>query len=674
MKSLTQLALAMGAMATFAPQGAEAQFPRARRGQFEVHGLDFRADGAWRGRVREVRARRHQFMRAGAVGALNVAAAPAASVQVQGSFFVPVVPIAYGNVPVPFPASEYQAVLFGSPVPSGRAYSLKTFYEQLSNGNIQVGGRVFDPVTLDSTDVFYEDGCNGVGVLSSCPNRAGEGGNRFGRMLLQVLEVVSNGPDATTAWAEFDNDGPDGLPNSGDDDGFVDFVTFLQPERDGACGTTNIWAHRFVISGWNGSPYVTKTPRAGYAGEFLKIEDYTIQSAVGGDNACAGAQIMPIGTVAHETGHAFGLPDLYDTDISSPTPTEGIGEWGLMGSGNYARPYSPSRFEAWSLVELGWVKVDTLAGSRTVRLGPVTSSDTVFYVPLPNSSEYLLLENRQGLESDSAQMNPAFGTHQKSPGLLIWHIDQAKVDQEGFSTTNTVNVGSIHGVALIQADGRNDLRVPGGNNRGDVGDAFPGSSTNRRLSAMSTPALADNLGRRVGFMIDSIYQIVPNGEMVFRFVRRANSLFASSGTAGAAGPKIRVNDVVTDRFEDIVPEGEDVQLSADSVQTLADGISRATFTGWSNGQPRTHTLRSDAVPDTVTASFSITTELTVAAADAATDLLGTPTLTAAQRQALDARGNKNGVYDLGDFLAYVSGSAQAVSPELMAQVMKKEDR
>jgi M6 family metalloprotease-like protein len=145
---------------------------------------------------------------------------------------------------------------------------------------------------------------------------------------------------------------------------------------------------------------------------------------------------MPIGTVAHETGHAFGLPDLYDTDLNSAEVTQGIGEWGLMGSGNYASPGSPSRMEAWSLFELGWIKIDTLRSGRDVRLPPVASSDTVLYLPLPGTDEVYLLENRQPQESDTAQMNPAFGARYKSPGLLVWHIDQGQVEAHGFTTDN----------------------------------------------------------------------------------------------------------------------------------------------------------------------------------------------------------------------------------------------
>ena len=97
------------------------------------------------------------------------------------------------------------------------------------------------------------------------------------------------------------------------------------------------------------------------------MQDYTIQSSKGGNTACTQGQIMPIGTIAHETGHTFGLPDLYDTSGN----TEGIGEWGIMGSGNYTKANSPAGFDAWSRAELGWVTLDTLTASQTVTLAPI---------------------------------------------------------------------------------------------------------------------------------------------------------------------------------------------------------------------------------------------------------------------------------------------------------------
>jgi hypothetical protein len=55
----------------------------------------------------------------------------------------------------------------------------------------------------------------------------------------------------------------------------------------------------------------------------------------------------------HEFGHAFGLPDLYDTDGGSA----GVGEWCLMGSGNWNTPTNPAHMSAWSKSFLGWTNV-----------------------------------------------------------------------------------------------------------------------------------------------------------------------------------------------------------------------------------------------------------------------------------------------------------------------------
>ena len=556
-------------------QPAEAQYPRARPGQFEVQGLDFRPQGAWRKRSDYVRFQRRALLANGNFRALNVSGPGASATVVTGDFFVPVVPIRYSNTDTLsagfFSPAQYQAVLF-SPAPVGVPYSLKTYYEQLSNGNITMSGTVFPWVRVDSTDVYYEDGCNGIGVSNPCPN----GGNRFAAMILQALAKVSNGADSLTVWANFDNDGPDGIPNSGDDDGRVDFITFLQPELDGACGTPNIWAHRWYVEGLNGgSPYVTGTDRAG--GGKIVVSDYTIQSGQGGNSSCTANQIMPIGTVAHETGHAFGLPDLYDTQGA----TQGIGEFGLMGSGNYARAYSPSRMMGWSLLELGWVKADTLKTTGTITLNPVATSDTVLILPTQTAGEYFLLENRAALESDTAQMNPAY-SRAKSPGLYIWQIDQSRINAGSFA--NTINTGAVQGVALLQADGLNNLRTAP-YNRGDLGDAFPGSTNRTYIDGSTNPGLRTNLGLPLAAVIDSI-RIVAGEAVQFRY-------------------------------------------------------------------------RVEAAP------FST--------AAAASDLLGVPALSGAQRNLLDANGNNNGTYDLGDFLAWVTTSGQGVSPEMMARLLAAAD-
>ncbi len=619
-------AAAAASWALFAPDSAEAQRPGARLGRFEVPGFDFAPDGAWRKRAGQIRLARQAMLRTGALRALN-ASGPSAT-RLTGNVNVPVLLISYTNQAMPFPTADYQDVLFNA-APTLRPYSVKSYYEQISNGNITMNGTVFDPVLTDQASSYYEDGCRGIITAPTpCGNPInGNSGNvsaRFRDLLVEVLTKANN--LGTINWGQFDNDGPDGNPNSGDDDGRVDFITFIQPGVDGACGAPGIWAHRWNIASLRQStPFQTSTPRTG--GGFIQINDYTIQSGQGGNGACTAGQIMPIGTIAHETGHAFGLPDLYDTSLN----TEGIGEWGIMGSGNYSRAYSPSTYEAWSLTELGWVTVDTLSTSRTVTINPIQTSDTVFYVSLAGTDEYLLLENRDSLLSDTAQMNPAFGSRKKSPGLLIWHMDRSVIT--GGTGSNSVNSGSVHGVALEQADGLNHLRISNGGNRGDAGDSYPGTSLNRKWSTTSNPASRNNASGYAGFVLDSIHRNasgVPGvpSPIVLRYIRRNQSVFTTNRT----GANIKVNAVTIQRFDDVVAEGDNVMLEAVSPQTITAGRTQLAFASWSDGGAATHTVVSGATPDTVVASFSASHKLNLVSAPSGgtvtSDIAGSPNLVA----------------------------------------------
>ena len=717
------------------------QLPRGELGRFEVRGLDFRRNGGWRERADQVRQRRRDLLRGGNLAALNQAAlAPSfaraidlsASV-LTGTFYVPVATIAYSNVPVPYPVADFQKILFSETSEPGRPYTLKTYYEELSNGLIRVEGTVFDPVRMDTTDVYYQDGCNGIGVTNSCPHP-----QRFGSLLLAVLDGISSRSGSDTLWGRFDNDGPDGKPNSGDDDGIVDVMTFIHPTVDGACSQPGIWSHRYVIAAWNnGSAYVTRTPRRDAGGNiipgaFIAIDDYIIQSQLGGPSGCDGTTIMPVGTIAHETGHVFGLPDLYDTDQSSRT--EGIGEWGLMGSGNFARAYSPASYEAWSMTEMGWVTVKELTQDQTVTTGARQLSDTVFLARTTEPSQYFLIENRQAVQSDSAQMNPTFAK-KKSPGLLLWLIDTDRIAQG--RSSNRINTGSIQGVALMQADGRNQLRTPGGRNRGDAGDSYPGSTGNSHFGFATNPSSRDNFNGYAGFAIDRIEQL-GGGMMRFRYLRREPSQFRAT----RPGATIQVNGESGNRYEEVIPAGDPVSLAADTAQIVTGGRTIARFLSWSNGGARVQQLVSGTKPDTVVASFTASqrvqvtlqgggtvtgsvqgdlaagvfveegSAVTLTAAtqqgliflgwqgdtlatdptlrlpmqrpydvfavwlpeqqvpipDATDDLLGVPKLAQSQKDYLDLLGNRNGSYDLGDYLALLRRAGVNPSPELLARV------
>src|ERR1051326_8037187 len=346
---------------------------------------------------------------------------------------------------------------------------------------ISIQGQTVGWIHLAGTENAYAgnpatDGCSGNPFGGTSCNGLFSN-TAFTKMLNglnQVLTAVDSGSAGHFDWGQFDNDGPDGIPNSGDDDGVVDQVIFIHSEEDGACGpssSNHLWSHRA-----GALSFTTHTLRHGSTTQYITVRNYTLQSGVGGSTACNTSAIMPIGTAAHETGHAFGLPDLYDVSGAS----EGVGEWSLMGSGNYTSPFSPSRMDAWSLSQLGWVTVAPLTANGTYSFGPAPVSDTTFMVRvqvppgvascgsqpggLCIQGEYYLLENRQGVQADTgvikvhcARSGLNFPTNCHG-GLAIWHVDSLKTKQHGFNADNTVTVGNPQGVLLVQADGLNQLQ------------------------------------------------------------------------------------------------------------------------------------------------------------------------------------------------------------------------
>jgi M6 family metalloprotease-like protein len=377
---------------------------------------------------------------------------------VSGTRTIPVLTGKYANTGAdPYSVSTLQQELFDGPWPTG---TMKDYYHEISYNNLTVDGTVFDWFTVSNNDTYYEGplGCNGI-----C------GSARTGEFLKELLDAN----DGVVDFGQYDNDGPDGVPNSGDDDGYVDFVAFVHPEIGGECGNYNIWSHRWVYRGWWGAAYTTNDSAAG--GGMIRVDDYVIQPALG----CSGGMIE-IGVFCHEFGHAFGLPDLYDTDGSS----SGLGNWALMASGswggNNASPETPSHMSAWSKIQLGWItptvpKTDV----SDEAIVEVENNPQAFKLWTDGSpvNEYFLVENRQRTGFDSSL---------RECGLLIYHVD------DNMSTNRYENCGSdiqnpsLHFlVALEQADGDCDLEAR--SNRGDGGDPYPGSSDNMSFDALSKP-------------------------------------------------------------------------------------------------------------------------------------------------------------------------------------------
>ncbi len=252
---------------------------------------------------------------------------------VSGNYSVPVFAVKYSDTGAdPYAISNLTTRLFTGP---HAPRTMTQFYSEISYGDLNLTGTVYGWTQLPSTNAFYAGAgaCNGLCGTGNMDN-----------LIISTMSLN----DGAVDFSNYDNDGPDGLPDSGDDDGYVDVVAFVHPEQGAECGVNgNIWSHRFALSGWTGSPYITNDARTG--GGFIRVDDYVIMPAYN----CGGATIIDIGVFCHEFGHAFGLPDLYDTNGGS----EGVGHWCLMGSGNWNTPLNPAHMSAWSKNQLGWSDV-----------------------------------------------------------------------------------------------------------------------------------------------------------------------------------------------------------------------------------------------------------------------------------------------------------------------------
>lgn len=343
----------------------------------------------------------------------------------------------------PIARGDLQQELFDGPWPTG---TMTEYYDEISYGLLQLDGTVYDWVTLAEDDDYY------VGTSYALdPDDA-----KLGEMIHEILDAN----DGSVNFADFDNDGPDGIPNSGDDDGFVDFIGIVHPEIGGEVvgqPNNNIWSHRWRLSGWDAGIYTTNDNAAG--GGKIKIEDYTVMPALSSDGG-----MIEIGVFCHEFGHAFGLPDFYDTDPDDGD-SEGIGHWGLMGAGNWRTPEHPAHMSAFEKAELGWLTpavVTTDLNNFPILSSSVTPTALKVWKDGTPGAEYFLIENRtaDGFDQDI-----------RKPGLLIWHVNENRASQVNKDETNKLlDLESADQTGADHAANADDLdRL---DNRSDSGDPF----------------------------------------------------------------------------------------------------------------------------------------------------------------------------------------------------------
>jgi M6 family metalloprotease-like protein len=425
------------------------------------------------------RVRENNFVMSRASNEFAMAAAVLnGGVTVGGTKLLPVLLAESTDAPNPPYASDVlmKAYFDGDGLPAQKPTgTLNDFYAAMSYGNLNVKGVVLDWKKLShpvdwyaATDDTPAENCNALCI-----------GNRVPQ-LIQELLAMNPGVD----WGQFDNDGPDRRPNSGDDDGLVDFIVIVHPGIGAECGPASpdapnphIWSHRSHLA----VPLSTPTNSARPEGGKIAISDYVIVPALD----CDGVHMNPIGVVAHEFGHAFGLPDLYDLSQPPLTTVGGVGNWDLMATGGWGgddiSPQLPAEMSAWSKEFLNWVQpLPVTRDIPDIALNPIYEIPMAYKIPGPGNT-YFLLSNRQQEGYDARLPNH---------GLLLETINQTQIDAGMQDDVVNSTLGNL-GVQVFEADGAtwltNFIDPPQNSKRASAGDLLPTSAAQNNLDANSNP-------------------------------------------------------------------------------------------------------------------------------------------------------------------------------------------
>jgi len=355
----------------------------------------------------------------------------------------------------------------------GRAGSFSHFFDIMSFGQLMVEGTVVPR--------RYGAAHPANAYLNTNMRRRGGYGD-------YVAEVLARA-DRDIDFGEFDNDGPDGLPNSGDDDGVVDYL-FMVPLSTPA---------GFIIGRATGIAGLGitrdfETQDRAPDGRPIRVSNAERHGAL----VAQGNFAQTVGAMAHEFGHALGLPDLYDLSYEGPEEdSAGIGRWGLMGWGahGWTGVDGPVGLCAWSLEQLGWIGrgnerlVELLEPRQGVMARDLFLGGDIYKIHLPAQlststqsgngkvkleveSGYLLLEQR-------TRRGLYYHRNLPGEGLLVWHVRPEQRNNNG-EEQKLVDLVCADGLRFGKKDDldfwAHDVPYARENfgNLGDAGDPFDG--------------------------------------------------------------------------------------------------------------------------------------------------------------------------------------------------------
>jgi immune inhibitor A len=264
---------------------------------------------------------------------------------------------------------------------------------------------------------------------------------------------------------QFDDDGPDGIAGSGDDDGAIDLLLILHPQVAFEVDPTQM-----------GPAFLSVQDR-------IDADPDLGADGIRGDVFMASSALGPLGVWAHEFGHLLGLEDLYDVDVneafSQVSSRGGLGLWSLMASGTWGDGgRRPSNLDPVSRRLLGWETRSSIELPGQIDLPTVSRDRRESVEVLPEGDwrrERFVLERRARRDGSIVDGDLP------GEGVLVYRVDEAL--RENRSATG-------FWIDLLEADGRADLHAL--SNNGDATDPFDGV-VSTELSATSNPSSQSRL-------------------------------------------------------------------------------------------------------------------------------------------------------------------------------------
>lgn len=274
----------------------------------------------------------------------------------------------------------------------GRPGSVSHYFDEISLGQIKVTGEHLPKIyEMPMTSAYYV--------------------NKLQTYVTDLLRLVDR--DKSVNYADFDNNGPDGIPGSDDDDGYVDYIMLMPISRP----DDFIWKNADGIAGLNlYETYYTRDRNS--KGQFIRLDKYS------GSIAVAPNKNQAIGSICHEYIHYFGAKDLYDLKyVDNETDSAGIGYWGIMGKGTLGwngldGPAAPCAYTRMLLGCIGINNsnlIDIYGVHRDIRISDTGLQNGIVYRIWIDYGEYFLIEHRR---NDGIY----YDRHIPQNGILIWHI------------------------------------------------------------------------------------------------------------------------------------------------------------------------------------------------------------------------------------------------------------